>query len=121
MLHGCIEELGEISVQDINTVIEDEKQELHATGEASPSDGRGSAGKDAGKDHAVNVQPLRVENAISNDDRRLLALEKKVDFLEKTLRTDRKRIQRMIMMLALSDDNDKELLDVLKELGAADK
>ena len=121
MLHGCIEELSEISVQDINTVIEDEKQELHATGEASPSDDRASAGKDAGKVQAVNVQPLRVENAISNDDRRLLALEKKVDSLEKTLRTDRKRIQRMIMMLALSDDNDKELLDVLKELGAADK
>ena len=61
-----------------------------------------------------NIQTLRVENAISNDDRRLLALEKKVDQLERTLRSDRKRFQRMLMLLALSDDNDKDLLDKFK-------
>ena len=96
-------------------------QEIHAGGEVS--NGISSAPevvKPAGVQDS-NVQPLRVENAISNDDRRLLALEKKVEMLEKSIRSDRKRFQRMLMMLALSDDNDKELLDRLKGLDAADK
>jgi hypothetical protein len=37
------------------------------------------------------------------------------------MRNDHKRFQRMIMMLALSDDKDQELLDVLKEPGVAGK
>ena len=121
LLHGCIEELHELGVQDINSVIKDEMQEIHSTGEVS--DGTVPAVDEVkpAEFPGGNVQPLRVENAISNDDRRLLALEKKMDQLEKSMRTDRKRFQRMLMMLALSDDNDKELLDILKELDAADK
>ena len=121
LLHGCIEELHELGVQDINSVIKDEMQEIHSTGEVS--DGAVPAVDEVkpAEFPGGNVQPLRVENAISNDDRRLLALEKKMDQLEKSMRTDRKRFQRMLMMLALSDDNDKELLDILKELDAADK
>ena len=120
LLHGCIEELHELGVQDINSVIKDEMQEIHSTGEVS--DGAVPAVDEVkpAEFPGGNVQPLRVENAISNDDRRLLALEKKMDQLEKSMRTDRKRFQRMLMMLALSDDNDKELLDILKELDAAD-
>jgi putative secretion ATPase (PEP-CTERM system associated) len=121
LLHGCIEELHELCVKDINAVIRDEMQEMHATGEIS----NGALPvqeevKPAGV-QVDNVQPLRVENAISNDDRRLLSLEKKVEMLEKSIRNDRKRFQRMLMMLALSDDDDKELLEMLKELDAADK
>ena len=102
-------------------MISDEMQEMHSTGEVSseamPVDDALQPAEPAGS----NIRTLRVENAISNDDRRLLALEKKMDQLEKSMRTDRKRFQRMLMMLALSDDNDKELLDILKELDAADK
>ena len=121
LLHGCIEELHELGVQDITSVIKDEMQEIHSTGVVS--DGTVPAVDEVkpAEFPGGNVQPLRVENAISNDDRRLLALEKKMDQLEKSMRTDRKRFQRMLMMLALSDDNDKELLDILKELDAADK
>ena len=121
LLHGCIEELHELGVQDINSVIEDEMQEIHSTGEVSDVTVPAVDEVKPAEVPGGNVQPLRVENAISNDDRRLLALEKKMDQLEKSMRTDRKRFQRMLMMLALSDDNDKELLDILKELDAADK
>ena len=121
LLHGCIEELHELGVKDIDSVISDEMQEMHSTGEVSseamPVDDALQPAEPAGG----NIRTLRVENAISNDDRRLLALEKKVDQLERTLRSDRKRFQRMLMLLALSDDNDKDLLDKLKELDAADK
>jgi putative secretion ATPase (PEP-CTERM system associated) len=120
LLHGSIEELREIGVEDVNSVIDEEMQEMHATGNVPGDPPQVEETVDSGKEYGNNVQPLRVENTISNDDRRLIALEKKVELLEKTIRSDRKRIQRMIMMLALSDDNDKELIDVLKELEAAD-
>ena len=108
-------------MKDIDSVISDEIQEMHSTGdvssEAMPDDEALQPPETAGG----NIQTLRVKNSISNDDRRLLSLEKKVDQLEKTLRTDRKRFQRMLMLLALSDDNDKDLLDKLKDLDVADK
>jgi putative secretion ATPase (PEP-CTERM system associated) len=128
LLHGAIEELQEISIEDINSVIEDEKQEMHAfaaepevSSSAGPETVPEVVNKAAVAANENNVKPLRVENMISNDDRRLLALEKKLENLEETIRRDRKRIQRMIMMLALSDENEKELRDVLKELDAVEK
>ena len=121
LLHGSIEELREIGIQDIDVVIDDEKQEMHATAAAREMPPAPDSQPPPTGQGENNVKPLRVENTISNDDRRLLALEKKLENLEETIRRDRKRIQRMIMMLALSEDHDKELLNVLKELDVADR
>lgn len=119
LLHASIEELHNISVQDVKSVIEDEMQDMHAT--VNASDGVLPIDDEAApqKLHGNNVQPLRVENATSNDNRRLLALERRLELLEKSMRHDRKLIQRMIMMLDLPDDKDQELLDMLKELSVA--
>jgi hypothetical protein len=111
LLHGCIEELSEICLEDVNSVIDDEIQEAHAAVNTP----------DMSMPDANNVQPLRADNTISNDDRRLLALEKKIDLLEKTLRDDRELIQLLVRKLASLADNDQEMPDVLKEMGAADK
>jgi hypothetical protein len=121
LLHACIEELHDIGLRDVKLVIKDEMKEMHSTGEVS--DGTLPIDKEVRPSEVPgsNIQPLRVENTISNDDRRLRSLEKKVELLEKSVRNDRKRFQRMLMMLALSEDNDKELLDILKEMDAADK
>ncbi|MDH3979098.1 MAG: XrtA-associated ATPase [Gammaproteobacteria bacterium] len=121
LLHGCIEELHEISAQDVNAVIDDEMQEAHAPVNAPDLPLPTDEETDSRKVHGGNAQQLRMDNTISNDERRLLAMEKKLDLLENTLRNDRKWTQRMIMKLAMSDDKDREQLDVLKELGAADK
>ena len=51
----------------------------------------------------------------------LQVLEKKVAELEKTMRKDSKRFQRMLMMLAMSDDGDEEILEALKGQDKADK
>ena len=59
---------------------------------------------------------MRPENAVGIDNVRLLALEKKVGLLEETIRNDRKRFQRMLMMIALSDDKDVDLADMMKKL-----
>ena len=52
---------------------------------------------------------------------RLLALEKKLDLLEKAVRNDHMWIQRMIMMLDLSDDKYPEMTGAMKDLDAADR
>jgi len=121
LLYGAVEELHELSAQDVNSVIEDEMQEIHATVDAVEKSLPIDDEADPRALHGGNVQSLRIENTVSNDDRRLLALQKKVDLLERTMRDDRMRIQRMVMMLSLSDDKDQELLDVWKEPGVADK
>ncbi len=120
LLHGSIEELHEISVQDVNLVIADEMQEMHATVNASVQSLPVDEALEPQRLHENNVQPLRADNRISNQERRLQALEQRVDLLEQTLRSDRKRMQRM-MMLAVSDDKDQEMQDVLKELDVADR
>ena len=47
--------------------------------------------------------------------------KKKVAELEKTMRKDNKRFQRMLMMLAMSDDGDEEMLEALKGQDKVDK
>ena len=121
LLHGSIEELHEISVQDVNLVIDDEMQEMHATVNTSDKSLPVDEGDNAERLHCNNIQPLHAANTVSNEDCRLLALEKRLDLLEKTMRHDRERIQRMVMLLPLSDDMDQELLDVMKELSVAGK
>ena len=128
LLHGSIEELHEISLQDVDTVITDEMQEIHvdvnAVDKSLPLDEvAGSQQLDDNK-----LQAVPVDNTVSSEDRRLLALEKKLkllghktDLLEKTLRDDPEWLQRISMKLALSDDSDMVQLDVLKQLGVIDK
>ena len=53
--------------------------------------------------------------------KKLKLLGHKTDLLEKTLHEDPEWLQRISMRLALSDDSDKEQLDVLKQLGVIDK
>jgi hypothetical protein len=102
-------------------VIAEELKEVQTSG-AEPADSTKEADKAAGRTAAANnVQPLRPEITVGDGDSRLLALEKKVDELEKTMRRDSKRFQRMLMMLALSDDGDEEILDALKDQDKIDK
>ena len=105
----------------VQAVMAEELKEI----QASVSDPEGSQ---QGDDKPVkrtaatnNVQPLRPKITVGDGDSRLQALEKKVDELEKIMRRDNKRFQRMLMMLALSDDGDEEILDALKDQDKIDK
>jgi putative secretion ATPase (PEP-CTERM system associated) len=121
MLYGCVEESHHIDLEDVKAVIAEELKEVQTSG-AEPADTVKEADKAAGRTAAANnVQPLRPEITVGDGDSRLLALEKKVDELEKTMRRDSKRFQRMLMMLALSDDGDEEILDALKDQDKIDK
>ena len=121
LLYGCVEESHNITVDDIKAVIEEELKEIQAspaTPENSPTGNAVSAERTVATN---NVQPLRPEIAVGDGDGRLQALENKVAELEKTMRRDNKRFQRMLMMLAMSDDGDEEILEALKDKDKADK
>ncbi|MGB5340438.1 MAG: hypothetical protein WBO06_15245, partial [Gammaproteobacteria bacterium] len=118
MLHGCVEELHMIGDADIKSVIGEERHEIQNAREVAVPGGKKPA---ANARPGSKVQPLRPETATASDAPRILELEKKLEQLENTIRNDRKRFQRMIMMLALSDESDEELVDVLKDLSNADK
>jgi len=121
LLYGCVEESHNISVDDVEAVIAEEVKEIQ-TSVTDSADLQQGGGKPAKRIAAANnVQPLRPEIMVGDGDSRLQALEKKVDELEKNIRRDNKRFQRMLMMLALSDDGDEEMLEALKDQEKADK
>ena len=120
LLYGCVEESHNITVDDVKAVIEEELKEIQTSTDEQDSHRRVvNCGRT--DDAANNVQPLRPEITVGDGDSRLQALENKVAELEKTMRRDSKRFQRMLMMLAMSDDGDEEILDALKDKDKADK
>jgi hypothetical protein len=102
-------------VDDVKAVMAEELKEIQAS-ITDPDDSQYGDDKPVKSAAAANnVQPLRPEITVGDGDSRLQALEKKVDELEKIMRRDNKRFQRMLMMLALSDDGDEEILEALKD------
>jgi len=121
LLYGCVEESHHITVEDVKTVIAEEMKEIQASTIES-EDSAAVTGSPAERTVAANnVQPLRPEIMVGDGDSRLQALENKVVELEKTMRRDNKRFQRMLMMLAMSDDGDEEILEALKDKDKVDK
>ena len=120
LLHGCVEELHDIDEAVVSAVIEEESQEMPASDADAESLSRADAESSARAETGNNIPSLHPANTISNDDRRLLALEKRVDALEKTLRKDRDRLQRVLKILAASDDHDAPLPDGIRGLDEVD-
>jgi len=137
LLWGCIEELHEIDHLAVRTVIDEMKQEQYIADvedvapDMTPDNTEAGSARSSGvakQAEAVkpaevvnNVQPLHPANTISNAERRLTLLEKQIELLQESSRSDYKRLQRMIMILALSDDNDEGMVETLKKLGSVDE
>jgi hypothetical protein len=124
LLYGCVEESHNISVDDVKAVMAEEVKEIQVSVTGTEDSQQGDDKPVNRAAAANNVQPLRPEITVGDggsSDSRLQALEKKVDELEKIMRRDNKRFQRMLMMLALSDDGDEEILEALKDQDKVDK
>jgi hypothetical protein len=121
LLHGAIEEMHVIGLQDLDQVIQEELQEAHATNAFGDRVPQGQVAEIQRKAASESVQPLRVENAISNDERRLLALERKVEQLEKIIQSDRAHLHNALRKFSLSGDDVKEKLDLTRDLEIVDK
>ena len=120
LLHGCVEESHSIGMDDVKAVMAEELSEIQ-TVKTGPADSQRDEKSVPRTTATSNVQPLRPEIPVGDDASRLQVLEQKVDELEKTMIRDSKRFQRMLMMLALSDNDDEEILEALKEQEKADK
>jgi len=112
LLYACVEESHNITVDDVKAVIEEELKEVQVSTDEQLLTAAESAAPTMA---ANNVQPLHPEITVGDGDSRLQALENKVAELEKAMRRDNKRFQRMLMMLAMSDDGDEEILEALKD------
>jgi putative secretion ATPase (PEP-CTERM system associated) len=130
LLYGSIEEITEIDHLSVQTVIEEMKQEQYIADveERAPdkketgADEQSCVARDTRQTEvANNVQPLHPANTISDTDRRLALLEMKLERLQKSTRGDYKRLQRMVMMLAPSEDSDEGLAETLRELVGTDE
>lgn len=107
-LYGCVEQLHTLSEKAAISVIDEEKQELNSAEkdaqEHASQNHRGSPDFPEGINNAHSVHP---ENTISNEERRLMSLEKRVAMLEKTVHEEHRRFQRMLMMLGQMDERDE--------------
>ena len=105
LLHCCVEELHQIDETLVKAVAEEARQEfpMQDTEELTK---RVPSGSDDQASAVECVQPMHSENTVSNSERRLIALEKKVAMLDKTMRMERKRMQRLIRLLADQGDDD---------------
>jgi len=121
LLYGCVEESHNITVDDVKAVIEEELKEIQTSTDEQDISSKGGELSVEPTIAANNVQPLHPQITVGDGDSRLQALENKVAELEKTMRRDSKRFQRMLMMLAMSDDGDEEILDALKDKDKMDK
>jgi putative secretion ATPase (PEP-CTERM system associated) len=106
LLQCCVEELHRVDGAVVRTVAEEARQEFPMQ-DAGDTSEEGISEPFDGDKAADNVQPLHPANTVSNTERRLIALEKKVGMLEKTLRRDRKRMQRVITLLTHPDEDDE--------------
>jgi general secretion pathway protein A len=110
LLYGCVEQLHTIGEEAVIAAIEEENEELHNADDDASDDScqlqRSSPDCLVGIDNSRSLHP---ENTISNEERRLLSLEKRVTMLEKTLHEERMRFQQMLMMMSPADQRDDEL------------
>jgi len=108
-LYGCVEQVHTISEEAAISVIDEEKRELHIEENDAREDAcqnhRGSPDCPEGINSAHPVHP---ENTISNEERRMMSLEKRVAMLEKTVHEEHLRFQRMLMMPGRIDERDED-------------
>ena len=105
LLYCCVEESHQVDDAVVKTVAEEARQEYLMQDPGSMTERLLS--DSVNQDNAVNnVQPLHPANTVSDPERRLISLERKVAVLEKTLCNERKRMQRLITLLAHPDDDE---------------
>jgi putative secretion ATPase (PEP-CTERM system associated) len=108
-LYGCVEKLDTLGEAAAMTVIEEEQQELHLAETAAQGDACQNQRNSANVFEGIKLsRSLRPENTISNEERRLLSLEKRVAMLEKTLHDERMRFKRILKVLAPEDARDAD-------------
>jgi putative secretion ATPase (PEP-CTERM system associated) len=108
-LYGCVESLHTISEEAAISVIEEENQELHIEENNARDDTcQNHRGSPECPDGINNAHPVHLDNTISNEERRLMSLEKRVAMLEKTVHAEHMRFRRMLMMLSQINEQDED-------------
>ncbi|WJW74463.1 XrtA-associated ATPase [Thiohalobacter sp. IOR34] len=113
-LYGCLEETHQITGETVRFVVDEQQQEIS---KVQASVARSRPQTEAPGDGQIHL--ASPSNTVTDAERRLIALEKKVEALEERVRKDRDRIQKLIMMAVLSGD-DVDFPQALESLRKAD-
>lgn len=116
-LYGCLEEIHEINVDTVEYVVEEQRREIPDLDKIEILHGNTDVSGNNNKENTNNPVP---SNTVSDTERRLIALEKRVEALDERMRKDRDRIQKLIMMAMLSGE-EIDLTEALDQLRKADK
>ena len=107
MLYGALEQLHEIGKTAVDCIISEQQLEMprRDPAQSSVSEDTSVAGTDAAAPAGREMRLQLANNTISDTDRRLIALEKRIETLEAGAKKDREKLRKLIMMSLLSDDD----------------
>lgn len=112
LLYGYLEELHEISEGTVQLVSDERSRELPMLRHEE----RGAQSASA----AAGPRQLQLASVGSDTERRLLALERRLDSMERNAQREQERLHKLLMMTLLSDDG-VDLSQAIDQLRKADK
>ncbi len=115
LLMAALDELHEINEQVVQTVIDEQQNEIPRKADEEQEEVKPRLNLDPQPVAAANIAAVPLDM-----ERRIQHLERKLEDLEKKMRRDQDRLQKLIMMAMLSGD-DLDLSEVLQGLKKADK
>ena len=113
MLYGYLEELHEIDAETVQIVVEERSREM-------PGDPREDAEQEMQHDVPRPGQLQLASTTVSDTERRLLALERRLESIETNARREQERLHKLLMMALLSD-NSVDLSQAIDRIRKVDK
>ncbi|MEJ2687783.1 MAG: XrtA-associated ATPase [Gammaproteobacteria bacterium] len=113
MLYGYLEELHQIDGETVQLVVEERSREL-------PGDPQVHASPEEQPNVARPGQLQLASTTVGDTERRLLALERRLDSMEANARREQERLHKILMMALLSD-NSVDLSQAIDRIRKVDK
>ncbi|MGA7799185.1 MAG: XrtA/PEP-CTERM system-associated ATPase [Gammaproteobacteria bacterium] len=113
LLYGYLEEVHEVSGETVQLVVDERSREMPA----------GPDRESTAEVHAAAPRPGQLQlasNAVNDTERRLLALERRLDGIEANARKEQERLHKLLMMTLLSD-NGMDLSQAIDRIRKVDK
>lgn len=112
-LYGCLEEIHEFDGDTVNYVVDEQNKEAPKPSVAEPA-------LDDVNQYEQTTDSKASAVTVSDAERRIIALEKRIQQLEERVTKDRDKIQRLIMMAVLAGDDLQLPDDAIEALRKAD-
>jgi putative secretion ATPase (PEP-CTERM system associated) len=119
MLYGALEELHELNKAAVDCVIGEQQLEIPRVDPPSRAEESDTLATDAPSSQGREIRLQLATNTVSDAERRLAALERRVEALEAGVKKDREKLRKLIMISLLSDEED-DLNNAMRQLRNSD-